>query len=271
MDLGAQLLRDAILNSLKVSELAGAGLSSSIRRGNRIGLLSPIWFFRFAGHDAYGSAAYIACFSSAGECLRLRPCILELGRKMRRSAFPRGETCQFLGGFHQLGRCAREGREGVWESGSTDLALCFVFPVAVSLEGQTTLSRRLLLMKTTRFLAGPFNNCAHPGIGAARDKSPDPCLPLSELEERETNHPTPCLPCLAARALVRRPLVTDPIAFIALRKAIGRLAPSPQLAAESSDGGSRLSPHSHPCLSLCTISVGKHWASVRATPPTALA
>ena len=42
-----------------------------------------------------------------------------------------------------------------------------------------TLSRRLPLMKTARFLAGLPDICAHPGIGAARDKSPDPLSPLS--------------------------------------------------------------------------------------------
>ena len=93
-----------------------------------------------------------------------------------RSAFSRGGTCQYLGGFHQLGRCAREGREGGTRSGFIDLALCFAFPVAVSLEGQMTLSRGLPLMKTIRFLAGLPEICAHPGSGRARDKSPDPRL-----------------------------------------------------------------------------------------------
>lgn len=38
--------------------------------GDRIGFLSPLRVFRFAGHDAHGSATYITCGSSAGECLR---------------------------------------------------------------------------------------------------------------------------------------------------------------------------------------------------------
>ena len=38
--------------------------------------------------------------------------------------FQGGETCQFLGGFHQFGWCVREGREGAWELGFDDLALC---------------------------------------------------------------------------------------------------------------------------------------------------
>ena len=84
-----------------------------------------------------------------------------------------------MGGFHQLGRCVREGRESSARSGFADLALCFAFPVSVSPEGQMTLSRRLPLMKTARFLAGLPDICAHPGIGAARDKSPDPLSPLS--------------------------------------------------------------------------------------------
>ena len=61
-------------------------------------------------------------------------------------------------------------------SGFIDLALCFAFPVAVSLEGQMTLSRGLPLMKTIRFLAGLPEICAHLGSGRARDKSPDPRL-----------------------------------------------------------------------------------------------
>ncbi len=106
---------------------------------------------------------------------RTIPQLSQLGnRPALRSAFSRGETCQYLGGFHQLGRCAREGREGGTRSGFIDLALCFAFPVAVSLEGQMTLSRSLPLMKTTRFLAGLPEICAHPGSGRARDKSPDP-------------------------------------------------------------------------------------------------
>ena len=92
----------------------------------------------------------------------------------RKVHFQGGETCQYLGGFHQLGRCSREGRESGVRSGFADLALCFAFPVAVSLEGQTAPSRRLSLMKTTRFLAGPLDSCAHLGIG-----------------ERETNYSTP--------------------------------------------------------------------------------
>ena len=36
----------------------------------------------------------------------------------------KGETCQKSGGFHQLEWCAQEEREGVWESGIVDLALC---------------------------------------------------------------------------------------------------------------------------------------------------
>ena len=123
-----------------------------------------------------------------------------IGNEDEEGCIFKGETCQKSGGFHQLGRCAREGRESGVRSDFADLPLCFAFPVAVSLEGQMTLSRRLLLMKTTRFLAGPFNNCAHPGIGAARDKSPDPRLPLS---------PDPLLPCLATRVLLRRPSATD--------------------------------------------------------------
>ena len=130
-------------------------------------------------------------------------------------AFSKGETCQKSGGFHQLGRCVREGRESGVRSDFADLPLCFAFPVAVSLEGQMTLSRRLPLMKTTRFLAGPFNNCAHPGIGAARDKSPDPCLPLS---------PDPLLPCLALGCFCGGHQRRIPIAFIALRTGIGQLA-----------------------------------------------
>ena len=151
------------------------------------------------------------------------------------------------------GACGREGKCAC-EPGFIDLALCFAFPVAVSLEGQMTLSRRLLLMKTTRFLAGPFNNCAHPGIGAARDKSPDPLSP-------------PCLPCLATRVLLRRPSATD--SHRVYCPTYGNRAASACLAARR--GPSRLLPHSHPHLSLCTISVGKHWASVSPFVPSALA
>lgn len=71
MGLGAQLLRDAILNSLKVSELAGArALVVDPTGGGRIGFLSPLRVFRSVGHDAHGSATYNAHGSSAEECLR---------------------------------------------------------------------------------------------------------------------------------------------------------------------------------------------------------
>ena len=45
--------------------------------------------------------------------------------------------------------------------------------------GRMTFSRRLPLMKTTQFLAGPPDICAHPGSGGARDKSPDLAFPCS--------------------------------------------------------------------------------------------
>ena len=103
-----------------------------------------------------------------------------IGNEDEEGCIFKGETCQKSGGFHQLGRCAREGRGNGVRSDFADLALCFALTVAVSLEGQMTLSRRLPLMKTTRFLAGPLDICAH-----------------LELEERETNHPTPVSdPCL---------------------------------------------------------------------------
>lgn len=148
------------------------------------------------------------------------------------------------------GECAKEGVRAC-EPDFADLALCFTFPVSVSLEGQMTPFRCLLLMKTTRFLAGLPDICAHLEIGGARDKSPDPCL--------------------IARALLRRPLATNP--HLAYRSAYGNRSAGacPAACCGVCRGGSRLVPHSHPCLSLCTIPVEKHWASVHDTPPTALA
>ena len=148
------------------------------------------------------------------------------------------------------GECAKEGVRAC-EPDFADLALCFTFPVSVSLEGQMTPFRRLPLMKTAQILASLPDICAHPGIGAARDRSPDPCLRISH-------------PCLIARALLRRPLATNP--HLAYRSAYGNRSAGacPAACCGVCRGGSRLVPHSHPCLSLCTISVGKHWASVRA-------
>ena len=238
-------------------------------------------------------------------------------------------------------------------------------------------------MKTTRFLAGPLDICAHPGIGGARDESPDPCLILAfdpldcagrgvgRLVSEERSEPGPrnssgharrrralsghgpwrtasarCNPelakgfgscrregscrrsdggdrigflsplrvfrfaghdayglaayiacassaggmsasltshppiekgeensafqggtCLVARVLLRRPSAAD--SHRVYCPAYGNRAASACPAARR--GGSRLVPHPYLCLSLCTITVGKHWASVRDTPPTALA
>ena len=77
--------------------------------GDRTGLLSPIWFFRFAGHDAHGPAAYIACAPSAGECLRLLPRILQLEKK-REVRFQRGRPARNQVVFINLGGV--HGREG---------------------------------------------------------------------------------------------------------------------------------------------------------------
>ena len=178
-----------------------------------------------------------------------------IGKGEERSAFSRGETCQKSGGFHQFEKGLRSGRGDARNSDFADLALCSSAACRFSSEDRTTPFRRLPLMKTAQILAGLPDICAHPGIGAARDKSPDP----------------PCLPCLATRALLRRPLATN--SHLAYRSAYGNRSAGacPAACCGVCRGGSRLVPHSHPCLSLCTIPVGKHWASVHDTPPTALA
>ena len=114
-----------------------------------------------------------------------------IGKGEERSAFSRGETCQKSGGFHQLERGLRGGRGDARNSDFADLALCSSAACRFSSEDRTTPFRCLLLMKTTRFLAGLRDICAHPEIGGARDKLPSPCL--------------------IARALLRRPLATNPI------------------------------------------------------------
>ena len=77
----------------------------------------------------------------------------------------RGETCQKSGGFHQLERGLRGGRGDARNSDFADLALCSSAASRFSSEGRTTPSRRLLLMKTTRFLAASPDICVHPEIG----------------------------------------------------------------------------------------------------------
>lgn len=104
------------------------------------------------------------------------------------------------------------------------------------------------LCSFVQILAGPPDIRAHPGIGAARDKSPDP--PVSQLGRFCGGH-------------WRR----IPIAFIAPRTEIGQLALVPQPAV--ADRGWCPIPIS--ACRFAQITVGKHWASVRATPPTALA
>lgn len=97
---------------------------------------------------------------------------------MGRSAFSRGRPASIWVVFINLGgACASEGKAA---RDRVSLTWPYVWAIpAVSLpEGRTTPSRRLPMMKTTRFLAGPPDICAHPGIGAARDKSPDPLSPL---------------------------------------------------------------------------------------------
>ena len=157
----------------------------------------------------------------------------------------KGETCQKSGGFHQLERGLRGGRGDARNSDFADLALCSSAACRFSSEGRTTPFGCLLLMKTTRFLAGPPDICVHLEIGGARDESPGPCL--------------------MARALLRRPLATSPRLTYrsAYGKSFGRHPSCSSLLRRLPWGDPRPVPHSHPCLSLCTIPVGKHWASVR--------
>ena len=102
----------------------------------------------------------------------------------------KGETCRKSGGFHRLEKGLRSGRGDARNSDFADLALCSCAACRFSSEDRTTLFGCLLLMKTTRFLVGLRDICAHPEIGGARDKLPSPCL--------------------IARALLRRPLATNP-------------------------------------------------------------
>ena len=110
---------------------------------------------------------------------RTIPQLSQLGnRPALRSAFSRGETCQYLGGFHQLGRCAREGREGGTRSGFIDLALCFAFPVAVSLEGQMTLQSppvdRVPICGVSRAIAGTAGHPCQANATLARPRGQPP-------------------------------------------------------------------------------------------------
>ena len=163
----------------------------------------------------------------------------------------KGEN-QKLGSFHQLekGLVERKGRRR--NSDFADLALCSSAACRFSSEDRTTPFRCLLLMKTAQILAGPPDICAHSGIGAARDKSPDPLSHSS---------------CLIARALLRRPLATNP--HLAYRSAYGNRSAGacPAACCGVCRGGSRLAPHSHPCLSCIRYDKTRHMGMLTKTCP----
>ena len=69
-------------------------------------------------------------------------------------AISRGGSCQKSGGFHQLGKRAREEGAPPRSCGVADLALCLRSLAASKYEGRETPSEGPLLMKTSRFLAG---------------------------------------------------------------------------------------------------------------------
>ena len=79
--------------------------------GGRIGFLSPLRVFRFAGHDAHGSATYITCGSSAEECLPPYPRILQLGKGRSEMHF-QGVDMPEIGWFSSTreGAAERKGR-----------------------------------------------------------------------------------------------------------------------------------------------------------------
>ena len=155
----------------------------------RIGVLPPLRLFRFAGHGAHGPAVCILAPHQQGNVCVLNLASFSWERGGVKCIF-KGETCQKSGGFHQLERGLRGGRGGARNSDFADLALCSCAACSFSSEDRTTSFGCLLLMKTTRFLAGLPDICAHPEIGEARGESPDPCL--------------------MARALLRRSLATNP-------------------------------------------------------------
>ena len=99
------------------------------------------WRFHF-GPWAFSAQASIAPAEPAGELFCFAECLFK------------GETCQKSGGFHQLERGLRGGRGDARNLDFADLALCSSATCRFSSEGRTTPSRCLLLMKTTRFLAG---------------------------------------------------------------------------------------------------------------------
>ena len=120
---GTQFLHDAILNSLKVSELVGArALVVDPAGGGCIGVLPPLRLFRFAGHGAHGPAAYIPAPHQQGNVCALNLASFNRERGGARCIF-KGETCQKSGGFHQLARGLRGGRGDARNSDFADLAL----------------------------------------------------------------------------------------------------------------------------------------------------
>ena len=84
-------------------------------------------------------------------------------------------SCQKSGGFHQLGKRAREKGAPPRSCGVADLALCLRSLAASKYEGRETPSEGPLLMKTSRFLAGlpSFSASeAHRGVPLARASEP---------------------------------------------------------------------------------------------------
>ena len=147
------------------SELAGARtLVIDPTGGGGMGFLSRIRFFRPSGSNAHGFATDIVHASSAGKT--------SSGLDWERigaQVFSRGETCQKLGGFHQLRKGLRGGWEDGWESDFADLVLCSSAACGFPGKGRMASSRSLPLMKTTRFLAGPPDIlCASGNWGSVR-------------------------------------------------------------------------------------------------------
>ena len=97
-----------------------------------------------------------------------------IGKEDGGSAFSRGRPASIRVVFINLSGARRREGKALENRASLTWPYACVLPAASSHEGRTTPSRCLPLMKTTQFLAGPLEICAHPGSGGARDKSPDP-------------------------------------------------------------------------------------------------
>ena len=133
--------------------------------GQGSGSFSDSWRGRFGIAPKF--RIYATAFGSQGWLILQAP--------FSECAIFREASCQKSGGFHQLGKRAREKGAPPRSCCVADLALCLRSLAASKYEGQETPSEGPLLMKTSRFLAGlpSFSASeAHRGVPLARASEP---------------------------------------------------------------------------------------------------